>query len=482
MLAARALMDVLTDVEWAAVRARRYTAVPNLLFDAPLTEYLAFCGEFARARELGERFAAGLPDGEAETTGLSPDMAMAIGNCHFGLLYVYLYQGEPARAARAAARARAGYNGIGWVRMLGHVARTECLSELAYAADRPGEWRRLAGEWDMLDVDSSPAGDGRSSRQGRALVLAAEGRWDEARTVAAATSDDLRPLTRHAAWLLVAELDRACGEMETAWEAVQAVLPEGPTGALVRQYRVQEPALRLGAELALDGHDLPSAASWLGAYDALLARSTAVLGRSEGQSLWAQYHRQSGDMDTARAHAERALVHATEPRQPLALLAAHRLSGELDTEAGRYDGAARHLEASLSLSDACEMPYERALTLLARAELHAATGDTEAARTALGEAKTICERLGAKPALARADALAARLAATPTARASYPDGLSAREVEVLRLIATGINNQEIADALSLSVRTVERHITNLYAKIAARGRADATAYALRHLS
>jgi DNA-binding NarL/FixJ family response regulator len=54
-----------------------------------------------------------------------------------------------------------------------------------------------------------------------------------------------------------------------------------------------------------------------------------------------------------------------------------------------------------------------------------------------------------------------------------------REVEVLRLIAAGHSNGVIAEQLSLSVRTIERHITNLYAKIEARGKADATAYALR---
>jgi DNA-binding NarL/FixJ family response regulator len=58
--------------------------------------------------------------------------------------------------------------------------------------------------------------------------------------------------------------------------------------------------------------------------------------------------------------------------------------------------------------------------------------------------------------------------------------LTHREIEVLRLIASGHTNKEIAGTLVLSERTVERHISNLYAKIGARGRADATTYALRH--
>jgi Flp pilus assembly protein TadD/DNA-binding CsgD family transcriptional regulator len=61
---------------------------------------------------------------------------------------------------------------------------------------------------------------------------------------------------------------------------------------------------------------------------------------------------------------------------------------------------------------------------------------------------------------------------------AYPDGLSGREVEVLRLVAAGWTNREIAEALVLSIHTVERHVANIYRKIGARGRADATAYAI----
>ncbi len=63
---------------------------------------------------------------------------------------------------------------------------------------------------------------------------------------------------------------------------------------------------------------------------------------------------------------------------------------------------------------------------------------------------------------------------------SAPDHLTRREIEVLRLIASGRTTNEIAQALVVSPGTVERHITNLYGKIGARGRADATAYALTH--
>jgi DNA-binding CsgD family transcriptional regulator len=59
-------------------------------------------------------------------------------------------------------------------------------------------------------------------------------------------------------------------------------------------------------------------------------------------------------------------------------------------------------------------------------------------------------------------------------------GLSRREREVLGLLAAGESNGQIAASLGLSINTIERHVSNLYRKIDARGRADATAWAIRH--
>ena len=65
-------------------------------------------------------------------------------------------------------------------------------------------------------------------------------------------------------------------------------------------------------------------------------------------------------------------------------------------------------------------------------------------------------------------------------RPAFPDRLTGREVEVLRLIAAGRTNRQISDDLVLSLRTVARHVTNIYVKIGAGNKADATAYAIRH--
>jgi DNA-binding CsgD family transcriptional regulator len=88
--------------------------------------------------------------------------------------------------------------------------------------------------------------------------------------------------------------------------------------------------------------------------------------------------------------------------------------------------------------------------------------------------------LGMAPVLERLRHLRERVEASPQARPAYPDGLSEREVEVLRLIAAGKTNQQIADALIISRFTVVRHVTNIFTKTGASNRADATSYAHRH--
>ena len=90
------------------------------------------------------------------------------------------------------------------------------------------------------------------------------------------------------------------------------------------------------------------------------------------------------------------------------------------------------------------------------------------------------EPLAARSALTHAAALATHLAADPATPAPYPDGLSRREAEVLHLLAAGRSNHEIARALGISPRTVQRHVANAYLKIGAHNKADATAYTLRH--
>jgi DNA-binding NarL/FixJ family response regulator len=88
-------------------------------------------------------------------------------------------------------------------------------------------------------------------------------------------------------------------------------------------------------------------------------------------------------------------------------------------------------------------------------------------------------------ALSMAEAVALGITISATSEGTASGGivteqhLTDRELEVLRLLAKGDSNRQIAEQLTLSTRTVERHIENLYAKIGVNGRAAATAYALR---
>ncbi|HEX6738454.1 MAG TPA: hypothetical protein VF310_09290, partial [Vicinamibacteria bacterium] len=103
-----------------------------------------------------------------------------------------------------------------------------------------------------------------------------------------------------------------------------------------------------------------------------------------------------------------------------------------------------HFAAALALADACRAPYERALTLLARAELLAGRDGRAGALAALDEARRLCVPLDARPALDRAVRLAARRAAGAERPApALPAGLSARVLEVLRLVARGLSNAVI---------------------------------------
>src|SRR6185437_330699 len=89
---------------------------------------------------------------------------------------------------------------------------------------------------------------------------------------------------------------------------------------------------------------------------------------------------------------------------------------------------------------------------------------------ALAAARAQFAHSGMRYWLQRAEALRAKRSD------AYPAGLTAREAEVLRLLARGHSNKQIAAELVLSIHTVERHVANAYAKIGARNRASATAF------
>ena len=127
------------------------------------------------------------------------------------------------------------------------------------------------------------------------------------------------------------------------------------------------------------------------------------------------------------------------------------------------------------------VPHELACCLLRAAEVALADGDKPGARDRLREAAAIAAELGAAPLIAEIDQLAARVrlelpAAKPAPR---PFGLTSREIEVLRLIASGMSNRRIADALFISPSTAGVHVSNILAKLALTSRTEAAVVAHR---
>jgi DNA-binding CsgD family transcriptional regulator len=235
---------------------------------------------------------------------------------------------------------------------------------------------------------------------------------------------------------------------------------------------------RLAAALCQEAGRLAEAASWLEAHDRWLAWSGATLGRADGRAAWATYWLAAGDPARARSYADDAVAAADQPLQPLARLVALRLRGQAAAAGGDSAAADDDFAEALALAEACAAPYERALTLLALAELRAAEQDRASAARLLDEARATLEALRAAPALARAEALAARLA--PRLAPTLPLGLSAREAEVLRLVAQGLTDQQIAERLFVSRYTVNGHTRAIYGKLGMTSRAAATRLALDH--
>lgn len=182
-----------------------------------------------------------------------------------------------------------------------------------------------------------------------------------------------------------------------------------------------------------------------------------------------------------RAAAEAA---QTKPMQASARFA----EGMLAMATANFGTAKACFEDAFDLWERCGAPFEAAQGRMGLAQALLALGRVREANLEAQEALQVFTRLRAMPVVAFAEYLihqieSASLAfAANSAEASGPD-LTARELEVLSLIAAGKSNQEIAGELVLSIRTVERHISNIYTKIGATGtaaRATATAFAHKH--
>lgn len=181
-----------------------------------------------------------------------------------------------------------------------------------------------------------------------------------------------------------------------------------------------------------------------------------------------------GDIPAARAAAEELSVIAETAGAPLLEAMAARADGAIRLADGDAKGALSALRRAWDAWNAVDAPYEGARVRVLIALACRQVGDEDAAGMELDAARSAFAALGAGPDLAALDRLA------PRAGPASAGGLSARELEILHGLAAGKSNRTIADELVISERTVDRHVSNIFAKLDVSSRAGATAYAYEH--
>ena len=155
-----------------------------------------------------------------------------------------------------------------------------------------------------------------------------------------------------------------------------------------------------------------------------------------------------------------------------------RMLGILETAIENLDEALKHFEEGYDFSKKAGYLPELAWTccdwsdaLIKRGK----SGDKEKAKELLEEGLALAEKLTMK---ALKERITERFDKLRGVRPAYPDGLTEREVDVLKLIASGKTNQEIADELCISEKTVTRHITHIFSKTHTGNRTLAARYAI----
>ena len=317
--------------------------------------------------------------------------------------------GRPAAALATLERNLAAYRTVGNDLQIGIATGLLVQVLLAYQAEDPAVWRREGMVAERAFARAAAAGHPFPAAHWLASLLLVEGRWDDLRDLASDREPDAPPQAETAV-LGLAPLAAARAD----WDLARVLLAALPNGAATEPGEtrflgsqvLQRLAVVHGARRATTSP--PPVPGWRHTIAGSIGPAPCSVAR-RARCCWAQYHHASGDPVQARTSAEQALSHASDPRQPLALIAAHRFLGMLDTEEQQLDAAEEHLKQSLSLAEACAAPFERALTLLEIAKLRAVQGRVDEARAVLAEVREICEPLEAKPTLERVAALEQQL-------------------------------------------------------------------------
>jgi len=344
------------------------------------------------------------------------------------------------------------------------------MSGLAYCATivtcrdcfdvrRAREWTAALSRWCATQPDLV-------TFRGQCLVHRSEikqlhGDWADARVEAQRACDRLGDPPGEMLGMALyqqGELYRLSGEHAEAEQAYRKASEWGhepqPGRALLRLAQGQPAAAAAALRVILDEpRDLPTRAR-------MLAASTEVL-------------LATGDVAGARNAAGELAHIAATVGAPLLLAVSDHASAQVLLADGDARGALDRLRRAASAWRELDAPYEVArVRVLVAAACHA-LGDYDTATLELEAARLTFERVGAMPDLQRLDA-------TTRDPAKGTSGLTAREIEVLRLIARGKTNRDIAGDLVISEHTVARHVQNIFTKAGVSSRSAATAFAFEH--
>jgi DNA-binding CsgD family transcriptional regulator len=424
-----------------------YLLLPSVLQQAAGGDYEGASATAAKAAEIGERF------GEGDLIALA---VQEQGNALIkqGLIEEGLGLLDEAMVAVTAGELSPIVTGLIYCSVI------DGCQEV-YELGRAREWTALLTEWCEQQPDMV-------AFTGRCLVHRAEimqlgGAWldalEEARRAGERLAESTNQLATAQAFYRQGELNRLQGKLAVAEKAYREASRCGwepqPGLALVR--------------LAQGDGDAAAAA-----IRRVAGETTERLKRARLLPAYVEIMLAIGDVQGASSACdELEEISAGHESGMLGAIVAHA-RGAVDLTEGDVRAALVALRRASQAWQQLEAPYEAARARVLIALACRALGDDDAAALELEAAGSIFAELGAAPDLARVESL------TRGAPSGDTHGLTARELQVLRLVAAGETNKAIAAELVLSERTVDRHVSNIFNKLSVASRAAATAYAYEH--